>query len=59
MRRRLVRVSSVVAIDVIQYYERGEKRTKSQHPGHVRGLPRLQGDGAEEASEKALRAAER
>ena len=59
MRRRVVRVSSVVAIDVIQYYERGEKGTESQHPGHVRGLLRLQGDGAEEASEKAWRAAER
>ena len=30
-----------------------------QHPGHDRGLPHLQGEGAEEASEKALRAAER
>ena len=27
------------------------------HPGHDRGLPRLQGEGAEEASETALRAA--
>ena len=28
-----------------------------QHPGHDRGLPRLQGEGAEEASETAMRAA--
>ena len=28
-----------------------------QHPGHDRGLPCLQGEGAEEASETALRVA--
>ena len=28
-----------------------------QYPGHDRGLPRLQGEGAEEAFETALRAA--
>ena len=28
-----------------------------QHPGHDRGLPRLQGERAEEASETAMRAA--